>query len=346
MSIDAPDPRRDRAASVGVGANAVGAGSKRRGVRYPEEWKECCREIFAEYQVYLSEKLGAPVGWGRIRNLVMREQDARLGYPDEQLRRQDLEHWVLKGKVPGDAKFKFVDRYLHEELLAEETDFRYAAARVIAYRGALQHRSMRTLYMGDRREPSSALHAFTDRFAGKLYAMDEPAAADENFRAALYVQSSDTVRYLAVAFSFKFTPAPGPAGAGEIIAHGHRHFGYLMPMNFADALQGEASAYGVLKLFERSLLATKEAVFHTSAHCFLNGDGGALKIAPLESVTRPFRAVTKQTENPDAVRRLMALTQPQLYPRYGLQADFLRPMEITSDQQEILQNLHDEYLLW
>lgn len=336
----------DRPANVvGIGAKPVCGGGSRE--RYPIEWKECCRDIYRAYQRHLTQKLGTNVAWQRIRNMVMRDmdiyRDGRLIEKDSGLTRQDIEHWINAPEANiGDQKFRYLDRYLHLELLDPDSAFCEAAQRVIAFREAELHRNLHALYVGPRHRVRDDVYAASDAFAGKLYVVDEPASQDENFRTALYIKPSEDTKYAVVGFYFKFTPD----NAADIITHAYRYFGYLLPLSLAVSHTGNRTAYGVLKLFDRSLLSTKEAIFHNAAHCFLNEASLSLSVAEIEASTQPFRPVTKAKADKSAVHDLMTLTDPQLAPSYAMTADRLVGLEIDEDQRNLLNSLCDEYLLW
>ncbi|CDO60031.1 hypothetical protein BN1012_Phect1817 [Candidatus Phaeomarinobacter ectocarpi] len=345
MSNENADQSGSIANVVGIGADSVG--SQQRRARYPVEWKECCRDIYAAYQEHLSEQFGSHVGWQRIRNLVMREFDTyeagRLADEDSRLRRQDIEHWMKDdGSDLSEDKFRFLDHYLHKELLRRDSDFTEATRRVIAYREALQYRALKTLYLGDRREVPDDVQALAHKFVGQLFIIDEPPSEEENFRTALYIKSVADEGYFVIGFYFKFTPE----SAAEIIEYGYRYHGYLLPMSMADELQGSNVVCGLLTLFDRSLLGTKEAIYHNAAHCFMVEGDRSLKIAAIESVASPFRPVTQQSQDKNAIRETMALTIPQLYPSYAMQSQYLYKEDISKEQKKLLESLHDEYLVW
>lgn len=345
MSNENPDEAKSTANIVGIGADSVGSAGRR--TRYPVEWKACCRDIYTAYQAHLSEKFGSHVGWQRIRNLVMRDfdtyEDGRVVNEDARLRRQDLEHWMKDaGSELSDEKFRFLDHYLHRELLRRDSDFSAAARDVIAYREALQYRALHMLYLGDRHEVPSDVRALARQFAGHFYVIDEPLSEEENFRIAIYIRASTETGFSVAGFYFKFSPE----SPGEIIEHGYRYYGYFLPMSLADELQGSKVVCGVLTLFDRSLLGTKEAIYHNASHCFMVESDHSLKLAAIESVASPFRAVTPQSQDKAAIRETMALTIPQLYPSYSLQAQYLYREDVSDAQRSVLEALRDEYLLW
>jgi len=331
---------------VGIGANLVCDPDDRKRTRYPVEWKECCRDIFNEYRRYKSETEGGEYSWTRIRNQIMRKHDVyegtRIVEESTLLSRQNLESFVKHGKMLNDDKFKFLDHFIHKNLLDPNSDFSIAAERVIAYREKLQQECFHVLYLGDRRAVDKEVYTIADEFCGRFYAVEEPASAEENLRTALYIKPYEQGRYQVIGYYFKFTPQ----SVSEILEYGYRYFGYLQMLTFADQLQGSRIVYGLLKLFDRSLYATKEAIYHSTSHCFMTAGGSDLKLAGVDEVTHPFRAVTQQTEEKSAIRETMAMTIPTLYPSYQLQAKYLAEMELSPEQKVHLDNVHDEYLLW
>lgn len=72
----------------------------------------------------------------------------------------------------------------------------------------------------------------------------------------------------------------------------------------------------------------------------------SLNIASVENASSPFRPVTQAKEDKSAIKRVMATTVPEFSPSYALQSDDLFQIELSPGEQEYLNNLHDEYLLW
>lgn len=349
---------------VGIRANSNGAPLAPVRTRYTGDWKECCARILREYRSRLSDKLMLSVGWGRIRNEIMREfdsyEDRRLVGEDSRLRRQDLEHWLDGGKEIGDEKFRFVDYFVHGQLLDGRAELSFAAKSVISHQETEQMRAFRLLYLGGSRALPPEIADVCGQFEGRLHVVDVKPPQDSvrvvnglppnAMRTALFVRPSSEAAFSVTAFYYD----RALTSAEDIIEQGYRYFGYLLPVSLLDQtgepISGGKTVYGVLTLFDRALLATQQGMFHVSSHCFLHSNSQEspqtrFLVTDVLRVTRPYWYANDDAEGLSA-RELLAQTRELDAPVYLGRFDKLEHVALSQAQRELLTNLQDEYLIW
>lgn len=349
MSSEGENDPASLATPIGNDANTVCTRRKMSRSRYPGEWRDCCRDIYAEYQRYLTRRFGE-FKWDKIRNLIMRDFDEKLGRPDTRLSRQDLEGWIKRDVEIGDEKFAFVDLYLHKELLRKDSDFTYAAQRVIAYRETHQIKTLRALYWGDRRSIPKELFQFTDKFTEALYitdrtAKDSSAHEEQAIRCAIYVRPHRMGRYLV---STVFQNGPGNTSF-DINKSYFGYFGYLVPI----APFG-GGVYCVLQLFDRAIERAAPHAFHNTSEIVLT-PSNEIYARPVFSVASAFSVMGVQSAIDDGIVTFMRSglrTAPDMRdnwaPAMPIDEHCIVFTKVNIDEvtREYMNSLRDQYLLW
>ena len=332
---------------VCFGANSICA--PRRELRYPDEWKECCREILRELRDRLADRFGdRRQGWQRIRNLIMRDFDAREisgDGEDKRLVRQDLENWMKPSKPAGslgDTKFRFVDWYIQGELIDEASDTSWAASAVAAFRDQANLRALEKLHYGwTKTAPIEVVH-IADTFRGGLFVLDKECLKNVPIFSALYIKNAGECGLYVIMFysDGDFSSVDG------MISDSYKFFGYMLPTTMANVADWEESIYSSLYLFDRCYLSTHEYAGHNASHCYMHSVNDFIKISAINKSTAPLLAATIDGQPFHHISEAFSFNLNSLAFKAYKDSEIMTREKISPDQEDKLNALIDKYLIW
>ncbi|WP_438729239.1 hypothetical protein ACR9YC_02120 [Parasphingorhabdus sp. DH2-15] len=353
MSItgDNEDTSKSPANVVGIGAKPVGSTANIPADRYPVEWMDLCREILVEYQQALADQFGEEITLGQVRDRIMREfdiyEDNKRIERDGRLRRQDVEHYINNSTYPNPHKFKFIDKFIREETLKENSLIGQSRIKLIIMNEKTQLESFKKGYFPKRQRQTEALHDCVEIYTEKLFVLDSQHIKEGSDSFALYVKNREHGLFRVVAFNYT-TDITTPY---ELISKSVIYHGCFVPMLQTNSdLLGNA-VVGMCHLSHgrvnassdiNNLISSVTKIRLANMRCDQGtGRVDCMTVRSLSDTKFDIRWGFAIDHRPNGY--LVNLNKDR---NSGQSNPNLYPMNIEPHHIDLLNNLHNDYMLW
>ncbi len=208
-------------------------------ISFPTDWKLIVREIVELYQE--QEGKGDKVlGFTKLRDRIMEQEDITEDgkrVRDSALTRQDLQNWILYGKVLTDPKFWFVDKFVRRLQISDDQVMEKMQAYIESRHADVLSHIFQTQHRAHRQELKKFADIASDRFLVSAVLPDDQAAlfssknrhgdlVDVRQMGLLIRASTTTIFGLTLVYSDQPLTV---SNFGEILSSVVIKYGYLIP---------------------------------------------------------------------------------------------------------------------
>lgn len=315
-----------------------------RAEKYPAEWKDCCRDVLRAYKEHQRKKLGLKqFGWGRVRNQIIEVSAPKEGLDSSLLVAQDLQHWDKSDPDSlGDNKFSYVDFFIRKSIIDGADELSEVRSEIISYRSKENLKSVYRFVNGWNKQPDQYELKIMNDFEQRIFAIREKDVHDDRARCAIYIKPTRNAAYETIIFFSDDSPRL----VTDLVSYGYKIFGCLIPIGVPGEPESAKVLGAVMYEIDRLRLRTSPIMGASGAHAYLSSEDMTLKLVDLVASPSPGQLwrLNEDQNLPHHARFDVQLPDGDKGSHWvGFE---FKPIPISIDMSDYLNNLKNEYLLW